>query len=67
MLDTLIIVLVAIVVFAIVAFGFKWICDRFFPNFPPALWICGIILIVLILFAARAIFSGGGSLHELHF
>lgn len=57
---TLIYVLVGIVVFAIIAFGMKWVCDTFFPAFRPAYWICGVILIIALLIAVNAVFNGGG-------
>jgi len=55
-------VLVAMVVLAILAFGMKWICDCFFPNFAPAYWICGIILIIILLVAINAVLSSGTGL-----
>jgi len=54
----LITVLVFMVIFAILAFGMKWICDQFFPNFAPAYWICGIILLIVLLVADAAFGSG---------
>ncbi len=62
---TLIWVLVAIVIFAILAFGMKWICDTFFNGFRPAYWICGVILLILLLISANAFFTGG--IGDFHF
>ena len=59
-MQLLISVLIFIVVFAILAFGLKWVCDKFFPGFAPALWICGVILLILLLIAASSVFNGGG-------
>ena len=48
--------LVYILIFAVIAYGLYWICTHFFSNFPPALWICGaILLIILLLFIAGQI------------
>jgi uncharacterized membrane protein YcjF (UPF0283 family) len=58
-METLILVLVAIVVFAILAFGMKWVCDTFFSGFRPAYWICGVILLIVLLVAVSYVFGGG--------
>ena len=53
-MNTLILVLICLVVLAVVAYGLLWICSRFFPEFPPARWICGaILLIVALVFLAQ--------------
>jgi len=58
-------IIICIVVFCIVAYGMKWICASFgLPQ--PVLWICGaLLLIILLLFVAAQIPGsgiGGGSL-----
>jgi hypothetical protein len=58
-MQLLIFVLIAIVVFAILAFGMKWVCDTFFPTFRPAYWICGVILLIVLLVTVNSVFSGG--------
>jgi hypothetical protein len=58
-MEQLISVLIAIVIFCVVAYGLYWICTKFFANFPPALWICGVILLILILVFASSQFGGG--------
>ncbi len=58
-MEQLIAVLIAIVIFAVVAYGLYWICTKFFPNFPPALWICGVVLLIMILVFASNQFGGG--------
>lgn len=59
MAEALIALLIDIVIFAVVAYGLYWVCTHFFPTFPPALWICGaILLIVLLLFVSGQIGSG---------
>lgn len=50
----LIAILIWIIVFAVVAYGLLWVCGKFFPEFPPARWICGaILLIALLLFISQ--------------
>lgn len=63
-MDLLINALIVIVLFAILAYGLYWICTHFFPNFPPALWITGAILLIIVLLAAKAFI--GGSLIFYH-
>jgi hypothetical protein len=58
-MQLLIAVLVGIVIFAILAFGMKWICDTFFAGFRPAYWICGVVLLIVLLIAVSTMFSGG--------
>lgn len=59
MAQTLIWLLVDILIFCLIAYGLYWVCTHFFPAFPPALWICGaILLVVLLLFISGQI--GGG-------
>jgi hypothetical protein len=59
MAPTLIALLIDILIFAVLAYALYWVCTHFFPTFPPALWICGaILLIVLLLFVSGQI--GGG-------
>ncbi len=60
-MQLLITVLIGIVVFAILAFGMKWICDTFFPAFRPAYWICGVVLLIVLLIAVSSLFGGGGA------
>jgi len=47
----LIAILVWILIFAVVAFGLLWVCGKFFPEFPPARWICGVVLLIILLAA----------------
>lgn len=58
-MDMLITLLIWAIVFAIVAFGLLWICNRFFPEFPPARWICGGILLIILLLAISREFPAG--------
>lgn len=47
-MDSLINILIYVIVFIIAAYGLNWTCIKF--NFPePVRWICGVVLIVLIL------------------
>ncbi len=52
-MDTLIYLIIAIVVLCVIAYGLKWICTSFgLPQ--PILWLCGaVLLIIVLLFAAR--------------
>ena len=59
MTNILIVLLIDVIVFAIIAYGLYWICTHFFPTFPPALWICGAILLVVLLLAISGQIGGG--------
>ena len=60
----LIYLLVQVLLFALLAYGLYFICMRFLPAFPPALWICGAILLTIILYwAARTFGSGAAHFH----
>jgi uncharacterized membrane protein len=54
-MDQLISLLIALIIFAIVAYGLYWVCVKFqLPQ--PVMWICGaILLIVILLFVARQV------------
>lgn len=60
-MDQLIALIIYIVIFAIVGYGLWWICVKFaLPQ--PVLWICGaILLIIVLLFLSRQL-GGGPSL-----
>ncbi len=58
-MDLLITLLCYIIAFAVIAFGLLWICNRFFPEFPPARWICGGVLLIVLLIAIAHQFPGG--------
>lgn len=48
-MDQLIQILIYVVLFAIAAYGLWWVCEKFtLPQ--PILWICGAILVIVILF-----------------
>ena len=51
--------LIWILLFAVLAYGLYWTCTHFFPSFPPALWICGVILLILILVTGNSVLHGG--------
>ena len=58
MAQSLIYLLINILVFAVIAYALYWVCTHFFPQFPPALWICGaVLLIVLLLFISGQLTS----------
>lgn len=66
MAQTLIVLLVYALIFAIVAYGLYWVCTHFFPDFPPALWICGAILLIVLLLFISGQLGGGPILAPLH-
>lgn len=54
-MDTLISLIIWIVIFAIAAYGLYWVCTKF--GLPaPVLWLCGALLLIIILvFLAKQI------------
>jgi hypothetical protein len=44
--------IIAVVFFAVVALGLLWVCQKFLSEFPMARWICGALLLILILLFA---------------
>ena len=58
MIPGLIEFMVACIVFAIIAYALYVVCTKFLANFPPALWICGAILLIIILAYAANRFAG---------
>jgi hypothetical protein len=44
--------ILAVLFFALLAVGLLWICGKFFPEFPIARWICGALLLIIILLFA---------------
>lgn len=52
-MDTIISLILYVIFFAIVAYGLYWVCTHFgLPQ--PVLWLCGaLLLIVILLFAAH--------------
>lgn len=55
MFQALIPLLMDSLVIAILGYVMYLICTKFFEGFKPALWICGVILLIL----AISLFSGG--------
>jgi hypothetical protein len=61
MINQVIYIIIAIVLFCIVAYGMKWVCTSFaLPQ--PVLWLCGALLLIVLLLALAAQFGGGPSL-----
>ncbi len=57
-MDPLLQLLVAVLIFAIIAYGLYWVCTAF--KLPiVVLWICGAILLIIILLWARGQLGGG--------
>jgi hypothetical protein len=44
--------IIIVVFFVVLALGLFWVCQKFFPEFPMARWICGALLLILILLFA---------------
>jgi len=60
-MDQLISLIVYIIIFAVVGYGLWWICVKFaLPQ--PVLWICGAILLIIILLFISRVLGGAGSL-----
>ena len=61
-MNQLISLLIYIIVFAIVAYGLYWICVKFaLPQ--PVMWICGAILLIIVLvFLSNQLGLGGGQI-----
>jgi hypothetical protein len=58
MAEQLIGFLVVLVIFAIIALGLYFVCKKFeLPQ--PVLWLCGVILLIIILIYAAHTFGGG--------
>ena len=53
-MEQLIPLLIDILLIGILGWAMYWICTKFLASFPPALWICGVILLILII----AMFTG---------
>jgi len=66
MIPQIIQLVIWILVFCIAAYGLKWVCGNFgLPQ--PVLWICGaLLLIILLLFIASQFNVGGGALLTPH-
>lgn len=62
-MDTLIWLIIYIVIFAIVAYGMHWVIVTYqLPQ--PIMWICGAILLIIILvFLANQLGVGGSHFH----
>ena len=63
-IDSVISLIVWIVIFCIAAYGMYWICMKFgLPQ--PVLWLCGaLLLIIILLFLGHQIGAGPGLLRS---
>lgn len=57
-MDQVIQLLAGILVIAVVGYGMYLGCQKFFPNFQPALWVCGVILLIIVCLFANKVLSG---------
>lgn len=51
--------LIWMLIFACIGYGLYLACMKFFPEFPPARWICGAVLLIMMLIFLGQSFSGG--------
>lgn len=58
-MEHLIQLLIWAVIFGAVAYTMLWICGKFLAEFPPARWICGVALLVALLYWISRAISGG--------
>lgn len=61
-MEQLIGILVMIVIFAVVAYAMYWVCTKFAAP-QPVFWICGLILLIFLLYFLGSQFGGGGGFH----
>ena len=59
MAESLIALLIAAIIFCVIAYAMWWVCSHFFPQFPPAMWICGAILLIILLLWVSGQFGAG--------
>ena len=60
-METVIALLIYVVLFAIVAYGLWWVCTQFgLPQ--PVLWLCGVVLLIILLLAISGV-AGGPGIH----
>jgi len=57
-MDQLISLIIVIVLFCIVAYALKWVCESFGMP-PPVLWICGALLLIILLYWIAGHVGGG--------
>lgn len=60
-MDQLIEIIIGIALLAALGWGLFWVCDRAFPNFAPAKWLVGVLMIILILMFANREMNYGNS------
>jgi hypothetical protein len=66
MTQPLISLLIAILIFGTIAWVMWIICVKFFPEFPPARWICGVVLLIILLLYISGQLGSGPALGPLH-
>lgn len=60
MIETVIYLIIVVMIFCAVAYGLKWVCANFgLPQ--PVLWICGVLLLCIILLFLANQFGGAGA------
>ncbi len=65
MIEQVINLLVLVLMFCIAAYGLFWVCDR--AKLPePAYWICGVVLLIVILLFLSGQITGPTLFHQKH-
>lgn len=65
-MDSIIALIIAIVIFAVVAIGMKWVITEFqLPQ--PVMLICGAMLLIIILLAVARFLDGGAGSFAIKF
>ena len=64
-MDQLIKLIIYVVLFAVAGYGLWWVCTKFeLPK--PVLWICGtLLLIIILLFVSKELGNSGADLPRL--
>ncbi len=60
-MDALIHLVIVVLLFALVGAALWFICTRFFGGNQVALWICGAVLLIVLLFLIASFSGYGGS------
>lgn len=59
-MDQLISLLIMVLIFGCVAYAMYWVCTKFAAP-QPVFWICGVILLIFLLYFLMGQFGGGHS------
>ncbi len=62
-MEPIIQLVIYLLIFAVLGWIAYWICTKFFPEFPPARWICGAVLLIIFLLFVSQQLTTSGNLH----